>query len=816
MGYGNRSLGRGVCVGLCVVGAMCSPQAFGQVLNQEATLDSGEGPAHEGMGRVIASDNGIFVVTAGRTAVVYDSATGTKMFNLVPDDAESISVSSLAIDNNLIVVGSSFDSTNGTRSGAAYVFDATTGSQIVKLLPNDSNAFDEFGVSVSISNGIVVIGAHRNNSFTGTAFLFDAITGQQLFKLVASNADFADYFGAAVAISDGIVAVSAPGTSGFRGGTVYLFDAATGLEFDIIRQGDQSGFKQQFGQRLAIDNGLLAVGVPFDDVVGIGSGSVYVFDVATGNQVSKLIPNDGQARDFFGASISIDGGIVVAGAKSDDDLGDQSGSAYIFDANTGVQLSKLLANDGAAAHSFGSAVSIDGGVIVVGARGDNENGVGAGSVHLFDALDGQHIQKIIQSGGAIGDEFGTSIAIYENIVAVGAVEDHDNGAVSGSVYLFDRFTDTRLGKLVPLDGAPSDQFGSSIGIDSEYVAVGAPFDDDLGIASGSAYVFDTATREQVVKLLAHDGAMFDGFGISVASSNGLVAVGAPGDDDLGNGSGSAYVFDAVSGVQLSKLLADDGAANDIFGNVIAIDDGLVVVGASGDGDLGSNSGSAYVFDAMTGVQIVKLLPDDGAALDKFGASVSIFDGVVAVGATGDSDLGANSGSVYVFDAATGTQIFKLLADDGTSGDAFGFSVSISSGVIAVGANGDDDNGIDSGSAYIFDVKTGTQINKLLPFFGRADDLFGQSIAAEGDIVVVGATQTDQIGQNSGSAYVFDYFITACEVDLNRDGELNFFDVSAFLSAFSSGNTSIADLNGDGVLNAFDISVFLGMFASGCP
>ncbi len=133
-----------------------------------------------------------------------------------------------------------------------------------------------------------------------------------------------------------------------------------------------------------------------------------------------------------------------------------------------------------------------------------------------------------------------------------------------------------------------------------------------------------------------------------------------------------------------KLLPRDGASGHLFGNSIAIDNGVVAVGAIWDDDNGSDSGSAYLFDASTGVQIAKLLPSDGAAGDHFGLSIAIDDGVVAVGASGDDVNGPNSGSAYLLDASTGAQIAKLLPDDGAAGDRFGHSIAINDGVVAMG------------------------------------------------------------------------------------------------------------------------------------
>ncbi|MEE8155933.1 MAG: FG-GAP repeat protein, partial [Phycisphaerales bacterium] len=225
-------------------------------------------------------------------------------------------------------------------------------------------------------------------------------------------------------------------------------------------------------------------------------------------------------------------------------------------------------------------------------------------------------------------------------------------------------------------------------------------------AAAAASVLSTAPAyadlgEQLAKLLADDGAQGDEFGISVAISGATAIVGAALDDDNGANSGSAYLFDSTTGVQITKLLADDGVGGDVFGVSVAISGDTAIVGARLDDDNGSASGSAYLFDVSDPAkptQIAKLLPDDGAANDWFGFSVAISGATAIVGAYRDDDNGGQSGSAYLFDTNTGKQLFMLLPDDGATGDRFGFSVAISGDTAIIGSYLDDDNGASSGSA----------------------------------------------------------------------------------------------------------------------
>ena len=140
----------------------------------------------------------------------------------------------------------------------------------------------------------------------------------------------------------------------------------------------------------------------------------------------------------------------------------------------------------------------------------------------------------------------------------------------------------------------------------------------------------------------------------------------------------------------------------MFGSSASVSGNLAVIGARGDDDNGDASGSAYVFDVTTGQQLFKLLAADGAPSDQFSGSVAISGNVAAIGAAGNDDHGASSGSAYIFDVTTGRQLYKLLAADGVTGDLFGNSVAVSGNQAVIGAIFDDDNGETSGSAYIFE------------------------------------------------------------------------------------------------------------------
>jgi hypothetical protein len=417
---------------------------------------------------------------------------------------------------------------------------------------------------------------------------------------------------------------------------------------------------------------------------------------------------------------------------------------------------------------------------------------------------GTQTLKLLPADGAAEDAFGWSVGTAGGIIVVGSPEDDDNGPSSGSAYLFNATTGAQLTKIVPDDGESGDQFGFSVAIDGGIVVVGAVADDDNGVGSGSAYVFDAATGAQLAKLVPDDGASGDEFGFSVAIDGGIVIVGSKRDDDNGMDSGAAYLFNAATGAQLHKLVPDDGTANDNFGGSVAIDGGVAAAGAHAkwNGPL-FLAGAAYLFDASTGDQLHKLLPDDAAVSDFFGSAIDIDDGIVLVGAWAKSIVFDHSGAAYLFEASSGDQIGPRLAPADTDDrDNFGYAVAIENGLVAASAPGDSDGGLfEAGSAYFYAAPGGEELMEARAEDRAPLDNFGTGIALADGFLVVGVEHDDDNGPNSGSAYVFDAGNGGCPEDLDESGVV---DVGDLLSLLAAWGGTAGDINGDGTTDVADL------------
>jgi len=382
-----------------------------------------------------------------------------------------------------------------------------------------------------------------------------------------------------------------------------------------------------------------------------------------------------------------------------------------------INETKLTAGDATARDQFGNSVAVSGDTVVVGATfGDSDTVFSSGAAYVFvQAPDGTWTeqQKLTASDPVSLDLFGISVAISEdtNTIVVGAAQLQVSGGAPGKAFVFVREADdtwSEQAKLTASDAAVEDVFGASVALSGDTIIVGASGNDDAGNDSGSAYVFvrTGTTWSEQQKLTASDPSNREEFGGSVALSGDTAVVGA----GLNDATGGAYVFERseTTWTEEQILTASDADSSDLFGRAVAFNGDTIVVGASGNDDAGDDSGSAYVFVKApddTWAEKAKLIASDAVGRDFFGQSVAVSGDMIVVGAHLDDDAGENSGSVYVFvrSGSSWVQQGKLNASDAAGRDFFGQSVAVNGDTVVVGATGDDDGGEGSGSAYVLKV-----------------------------------------------------------------------------------------------------------------
>ncbi len=438
--------------------------------------------------------------------------------------------------------------------------------------------------------------------------------------------------------------------------------------------------------------------------------------------------------------------------------------------------------------------------------------------------------KLLAPDGAADDSFGLPVAVGGGRVIVGSPRDDDNGPFSGAAYIFRSHGSSWLpeAKLLAPDGTAGDLFGLKVAISGKVAVCGADSDDAPGIDSGSVYVFRRHGSHWVPEahLVAPDGTGGDRFGVSVAVDRGVIIVGAFGDDELGSSAGAAYIFRfrGTGWTPEAKLLASDGSPGSLFGRSVAISGRTVVVGADEQDTQGPDAGAAYVFTRIGNqwVQQARLLAADGSAGDRFGAAVATGTDTVLVGARFHDGVAENAGAAYLFrrHADGWLQEAQLLPGEGDIGDRFGISVALRGGMVLVGADLDDDRGVNAGAAYLFRRHPSgwVQSAKLVADDGADQDNFGRSVAVGHGVVVVGSPLDDDLGSESGSVYVFAGHrgAVSCPGNVNGDQVVDVLDLIAVLASWGLPRGACpADLNSDGVVNGQDVAAVAIHFGP-CP
>jgi WD40 repeat protein len=448
--------------------------------------------------------------------------------------------------------------------------------------------------------------------------------------------------------------------------------------------------------------------------------------------------NDTNAADLFGTSVDINNRVIIVGAPGDAPNGSFSGSAYLFDADTSVQLHKLIPSDGSAQDQFGTSVSISGNRAIVGAPNANK-------VYVFDVVTGQQI-RVIQGPGSFG--FGEAVDLDGGTAIVGSSP--ANG-FQGAAYLYDIETGQQLFTFSGNGG----NFGRSVSIRGDRAAVGAS-----GV--NQVVLYDTTSGSFVLNLTSGGATSF---GADIDIQVGRIVIGAPGTiGPGGTTAGRISVFDAQSGASLASTPGPSFA-----------DGGLVAVNTFGFYATGllvePGQGGGSVLNAYS----ANLLVRGSLNLAVQASSLAAADEFVVVGQQSDTLNGPSAGRVGIFTETSGISLDFISQSPGlvvSEGDQATFSVTVS--------RDDADfqwrrNGValsDSGDI------SGAQTETLVISDATAADMATYDC-------VVSASGADPITSSPAVLAVLPD-PDACLADLNGDGLLNFFDIQAYIGLFGAG------------------------------
>jgi hypothetical protein len=405
-------------------------------------------------------------------------------------------------------------------------------------------------------------------------------------------------------------------------------------------------------------------------------------------ELDKLRAGDPDAGDHFGSAVAVDGDVALIGAHDDDEGAPNGGAVYVFERTPAgwVETQKLIPSLPTPGIHFGAAVALEGNIAVVGAPGIPFQ-VPASEAWIFERTPGgwSEVTRLAPADLEASDEFGFSVAVSQNAVAIGSPGDDDSGNQSGAVRIY-RKNQTGWkfeGKLIPTAPAINRHFGFAVDIEGSRVAVGAP-DDYLGLNHDSrVYVFDKVGPWTLAAVLADATSASDvhlGYGRSLSLSGNRVL--AP------NASGSAILFEEQGGTwSQTELFPASPVFN--YGWTTALAGDVALVGTRSFSPVQPGVVDAFRFQGGAWTHTAELHPLDGdTGVEAYGQALALDGDVAFVGSFGDGDGSPGSGSSWLYSvsdtdcpslfgapklvslATGGQQVLRLDAGDAHAGELF--------------------------------------------------------------------------------------------------------------------------------------------------
>lgn len=360
------------------------------------------------------------------------------------------------------------------------------------------------------------------------------------------------------------------------------------------------------------------------------------------------------------------------------------------------------------------AISADGRRLAIGAPLNEDNGLLAGQVRVYDLIGGAWVQIGVDLNGVYQDQFGTSVALSANgeRLAVGAPLHNGNGDGLGMVRVYDLLAGVWVQVGVDIEGdSMYDNVGYSVSLtaDGTRLATGAP-----GSGAGGVRVYKEvggAWNQVGVEIVGEVVGDQCGFAVSLSADGVRVAMSALSNDDGGTDAGQVRVYDEIGGAWTQVGADIDGTnAGDMAGWVsLAANGERLAIGAIGFNGNGPNSGHVRVFQDIGGVWTQVGADIQGEmAYDTDGRSVALSaDGTrLAMGAINNDGNGTEAGQVRIFDEIGGVWTQVGLPIEGEAEfDHSGSVIALTSdgGRLAIGAPHNDGNGPYAGQVRVFDL-----------------------------------------------------------------------------------------------------------------
>ena len=621
-------------------------------------------------------------------------------------------------------------SSQPARAGGGADCDLTT-----KIVAADAKDGDKFGSAVAMDGDWAICGAPDRDPGgfivdSGTAYVFHRVGPDwiQQQKLTPGGLVTFEHLGAAVAISGDTILIGAPGHGlpyalNTGAAYVYHFDGAT-WKLQQKLWADDGEVVDEFGSAVAVFGDFALISAPRHQ-----NGVVYLFHRNSFNkweQQQEIAPAGGTSYQGFGRSMAVSGDRALIGAQS------MYGSAFMFhfDGVNWTQEQEFSPDD----WLFGQCVALSGNQALI------SDGVGVVYLYRYDGKAWNFTQTMMASDSEQAGGFGNTLALSNDTIFIGAPL-----AITGAVYLFrnDGYTWVQQRKVISSEAAQGDKFGAAVALDGELALFGAPGAQAPPLPGhpGDAYFVNLDPQVD-----CNLNGVADACDISSGTSADANTNGIPDE------------CESPQCLPAHRVLGETGYGA-LFGFAVSLEGDRALVGAPEDRQGSVWTGSAFLMGFKSGHWSVeqRLVPDELNNADGFGVAVQLQGDTALVGAFGDASTTPVLGAVYVFQRENGQMVQKqkIVAEDGTAGDQFGYSFALLGDTLIVGAPRNDEATLDAGAVYVFtfDGNNWVQQQKLLPPDPAKKLQFGEDVAISGDWFIVGTypnIETDTVG----TAYLY--------------------------------------------------------------
>lgn len=690
---------------------------------------------------------------------------------------------SVATDGTRLAIGARTDSGTGSvyifeRVGAEWIFET-------KVVPPDGKIGDWFGESVAIEGNLMVVGATGASGTgltdLGAAYVFERLndTWTVVQKLAPAGGWLGDYFGSSVAIQGDRILVGANAANDFiphtgSPGYACLYERSGGNWSEQARLVDPQGLgNDNFGHSVALEGDRAFVGKPTN-----GTGEVLVFRQESTSWTLEARLGGKFAGDRFGHSVSVDGDLLAVGAQqADTPAGTAAGNVELFRGTGTAWLPEatLSASNGGAGEWFGSSIAVDGGTVLVGAT---YSYYGYGAAYAFQKPATQWVQAahLVSPSSTLDGRAGSAVALKGDLAFIGAYGTSTYaGDFAGAVHHFVRSGGVWGGYqfLSSGDGNVYQEFGRSLDLDGDRLAVGMPDDaTPYGPQCGTVYLFTRDGEDWLYEQTLNDSdpVRREVFGTAVHLQDDLLVVGTPLDVIYSSnpsditpyryGSVSCYRREAAGWIREAKLRPLASQRDDSFGIAVSLDGPHLLVGAP-RATTGSfvSTGAGHLFrrEGTNWIEEARLVPPSPTASGSMGSQVIL---------QGDRALLADSfypnpaathetGGIREFVKSGGTwsHVGVIVPTNRIGNALFGVSIAMDGDLLLAGSSAYQPGTPEA--AYLF-RRTGTVWTQEAVLQSPDPDAltsraFGTVVALDGSTAAVGAPGG---GTGKGSIHIF--------------------------------------------------------------